>query len=100
MIPNPPPLDFDIDTHLNPYIPPSRLDVLPTWLSWFLGYRTHNRKPVGSVVVWWWAFIGAFVGLLVVEAVYMLPALRSEGKSVVIASLVRFWFLFFAYLTF
>jgi hypothetical protein len=87
---SPPPLDFDIDTHLNRFVPASRLNLLPTPISWFLGYRTHNRAPVGSVVVWWWAFIGAFVGLLVVEAVYMAPGLQREGQSVVIASLVGF----------
>lgn len=84
----PPPLNFDIDEHLNRFIPASRLHLLPEPLSWFLGYRTKPRKPVGNVIVWWWAFIGAFAGLLVVEAVYMLPGLKKEGAPIIIASLV------------
>jgi hypothetical protein len=82
--------DFDIDVYLNPLIPRPRLDLLPTPISWFLGYRVEPPQPIRSVLVWFWAFIGAFVGILVVEAVYMIPALKSEGTPIIISSLVRF----------
>jgi hypothetical protein len=83
------PLDFDIDHYLNPYIPYNKLHLLPKPISWFLGYRKNNRKAIGSLVVVWWSFIGAFVGMLVVEAVYMTHGLQSDGAPIVIASLVR-----------
>jgi len=82
------PLDFDIDHYLNRFVPRNRLYLLPKPISWFLGYRDQPRKPVGAVLVCFWAFFGAFSGLLVVEAVYMTEALKKDGSPIVIASLV------------
>jgi len=82
-----PPYNFNIDDYLNRFIPRNRLSVLPTPISWFLGYRSKPQKPIGSLLVIWWSFLGAFVGLLVVHGFYMIPALSEDGESVVIASL-------------
>lgn len=82
------PLNFDIDHYINPLIPYNRLHLLPKPITWFLGYRENNRKAIGSLVVVWWSFIGAFIGMLVVEAVYMTHGLQSDGAPIVIASLV------------
>lgn len=81
--------DFDIDVYINPIIPRPRLDLLPTPVSWFLGYRVEPPQRIGSVLVWFWAFIGAFAGILAVETAYMIPALKSEGTPIIIGSLVR-----------
>ena len=40
------------------------------------------------MLVWWWAFVGAFSGLLVVEAVFQTKGLKAEGAPTVIASFV------------
>ena len=82
-------LDFDIDRYINRIIPRNRLHLLPKPISWFLGYRNSSPPRIGNVFVWWWAFIGAFAGTLVVEAVFHTEALRAEGTPIVIASLVR-----------
>jgi hypothetical protein len=82
-------LEFDVDHYLNRLIPRNRLHLLPKPISWFLGYRSSPGPRIGNVLVWWWAFIGAFTGLLVVEAVFQTEQLQSEGTPIVIASLVR-----------
>jgi len=86
-------LDFQIDDYLNPYIPAPRLDRLPTPISHFLGYRSDSKpepKDVPHLLVCFWAFIGAFLGLLVVGAMYKYaPGLASHNPPVLIASLVR-----------
>ncbi|RAL63143.1 hypothetical protein DID88_004225 [Monilinia fructigena] len=50
-------LDFDIDLYLNRFIPSPRLDILPTPISWFLGYRSKYRPRTSSLIIWLWAFI-------------------------------------------
>jgi len=82
-------LDFDVDYYINPFIPRSFLHLIPTRVSWLLGYRSEPRLPIGSVLVWFWAFVGAFAGILVVEAVFHIETLKSHGTPVVIASFVN-----------
>lgn len=81
-------LDFDIDRYINPYLPPPRLDLLPKPISWLLGYRDKPTARTGNVLVWWWAFVGAFCSILVIEAVFRSEKLKIEGTPVIIASLV------------
>ena len=80
-------LNFDVDHYLNRFIPRNHLHRLPKPISRFLGYRNSGPPRIGNVLTWWWAFIGAFAGLLVVEAVFQSEQLRSEGTPMVIASL-------------
>ncbi|KAM0195949.1 hypothetical protein ACHAPC_000439 [Botrytis cinerea] len=80
-------LDFDIDYYLDRFIPSPRLYILPTPISWFLGYRSKPRSRTGSLVVWFWAFIGAFCGIAIVENIYRLPYFKERGTPLVIASL-------------
>jgi hypothetical protein len=63
-------LDFDIDQHLNQYIPAQWLHRLPKWLSWCLGYRSELPRKVPTLIIWLWTFIGAFCGVSVVQAVF------------------------------
>ncbi|CZS91295.1 related to HPP family protein [Rhynchosporium agropyri] len=80
-------LNFDVDRYLNRIVPRSRLYLLPKPASWFLGHREAPRKPIGNVAVWFWSFIGAFAGILVIEAVFMSKVLQSDGAPIIIASL-------------
>lgn len=82
--------NFDVDHYINRFIPPNRIDVLPSPIARFLGHRREDKEqPVGNVLAWFWACLGAFCGILVVEAVYSTPLLRGNGAPIVIGSLVR-----------
>lgn len=82
-------LDLDVDRYINPFIPRSRLYLLPKPISWFLGYRSQRRPAVGGVLVWWWSFIGAFCSILAIEAVFQTRSFKVEKTPLVIASLVK-----------
>ncbi|TVY83448.1 Transmembrane protein [Lachnellula suecica] len=81
------PVNFDIDQYLNRFVPRPRLHLFPKPISRFLGYRSEPPRPVGDVAKWAWACIGAFCGLLVVEAVYQSSGIKEFRTPVVIASL-------------
>jgi hypothetical protein len=83
-----PVFDFDVDHYINHFVPRSRIYLLPKPISWFLGYRAERSRPIGSVLVWWWAFFGAFCSILVIEAVFQTERLKMEKTPLVIASLV------------
>lgn len=88
--------NLDIDHYLNRFIPSNRLDVLPSPIARFLGHRQPDKeKAIGNVYMWFWACIGAFCGILVVEAAYSAPLLRHNGAPIIIGSLVssRLYFL-------
>lgn len=80
---------WDIDIYLNQVIPRSRLYLLPQPISRFLGYRPpQSIKPQSHpLVIWAWCFIGAFLGVALIEGVYLhLPTLDNKHVPVVIAS--------------
>jgi HPP family len=80
---------WDIDTYLNPFTPRSYLYLLPRPISRFLGYRPpHSSRPSAHpVAVWAWSFLGAFLGVALIEAVYLhLPRLDEKHVPIVIAS--------------
>ncbi|KAF8866429.1 HPP family protein-like protein [Acephala macrosclerotiorum] len=82
-----PAFDFDVDHYINPILPWSRIYLLPKSISWFLGYRAEHSRPIGSVLIWWWAFFGAFCSILVIEAVFQTERFKMEKTPLVIASL-------------
>jgi hypothetical protein len=84
-----PVVDFDVDHYINRFVPRPRLQLLPKPISWFLGYRSKPVPRIGNVVVWFWSFIGAFAGILVIEAVFQTKGIKDHGAPTVIASLVR-----------
>ena len=79
----------EVDTHLNPYIPRNLVHRLPRPISHFLGHRDGPRTQIGNVLVAGWALVGAFVGVVVVEAVFMAPVIKSHGVPLLITSFVR-----------
>ncbi|KAI0172834.1 HPP-domain-containing protein [Hypoxylon sp. FL1284] len=48
----------------------NRLARLPPWISRWLGYRSSPPKPLPSPVNYFWSFITAFCGLLVLQAIF------------------------------
>lgn len=80
---------FDIDQYLNPIIPPPPWRWLPYPIAFFLGYRKQPPKAVGNLIIIFWAFVGIFVGLLVVEAVSThIPVFEHRHGPIVVASFV------------
>ncbi|KAF2005405.1 hypothetical protein P154DRAFT_337701 [Amniculicola lignicola CBS 123094] len=78
--PTPRKWNFNLDTYLNPYLPPSPLHLLPPRLSRFLGYRAHPQEDVGNVLGAWYSCLGAFCGLAVVAAVFDNTASIQRSK--------------------
>ncbi|KAG0127341.1 HPP family-domain-containing protein [Tuber indicum] len=64
--------NFDIDAYISPFIPSPRIiRRLPTCISRFLGHRNGARGGELDIVVWTWAFVGAFAGVAIVETVFI-----------------------------
>ena len=81
---------FDIDRHLNPYLPSNFVHRLPKPIARFFGYRDGPRRDIGNVLIAGWAFCGAFVGIITIEAVSMIPAINDRGVPIVLASFVSY----------
>ena len=82
-------IHFDIDKYLNPYIPRNRVARLPKPISHFLGHRESPRKEIGNLLIAAWSFLGAFVGVVVIEAFFKIPAIYDHGVPLLIGSFVR-----------
>lgn len=48
----------------------SRLARLPTWISFWLGYRKTPPPPEKNHIVWIWSFIGAFTCISIIQALF------------------------------
>ncbi|PWY85845.1 hypothetical protein BO94DRAFT_535981 [Aspergillus sclerotioniger CBS 115572] len=81
-------LHVDIDAHLNPYLPPPPWRRLPRPISRFFGYReTIPPKPLGNLVVAFWALIGVFCGVLIVaEVSEHVPSFQAHHAPIIVAS--------------
>ncbi|KAK4195346.1 HPP family-domain-containing protein [Triangularia verruculosa] len=86
-------LHFDVDTHLNPFFPPSCLPRFPHAVAHFLGYRNpvppeaHSRPPLGNIPMIFWAVVGVFGSLALIGAVgQKISAFGEKGVPVIIGS--------------
>jgi len=77
---------FDIDHYLNRIIPPSPLPNLPYPIAHWFGYRKIPPKDVGNIIAAFFAFVGAFAGLLTVAGLFDYTGIRHLGGPVLIAS--------------
>lgn len=88
----PPPLSqwhFNIDPYLNPWIPRNPAHRLPSPLAYFLGHRHPDRaqRAVGNLVSIFWAFIGVFAAILLIEAVsHHVNDFRANDAPIIVAS--------------
>ncbi|KAL2272005.1 hypothetical protein VTJ83DRAFT_1376 [Remersonia thermophila] len=80
--------NFDIDNYLNPLFPPFLLHRLPSFVSHFLGHRTHApQRPLGNLVMVLWAVVGVFASLACIGAASRsIPAFEDRGVPAIIAS--------------
>lgn len=81
--------NLNVDKYINPYVPRNLVYRLPKPISHFLGHRDSPRKNIGNVLVAVWSFLGAFLGLMVIEAAFMIPAIHNHGAPLLFASFVR-----------
>lgn len=79
---------IDIDRYINPYIRRNFLHSLPKPVSRFLGHREQSPTQIGNLLVAGWAFFGAFIGVIVLEAVFTIPSIHDRGVPLIIASFV------------
>jgi hypothetical protein len=81
-------LDFDMDRYVNPWLPHNRVGRLPAPISRFLGYRKDTYKEPPAPVQWFSAFVGAFIGILIVGAIFKYaPGVTNHNPPVIVASL-------------
>lgn len=81
-------LDFDIDRHLNPYIPHNRLHYLPQPFRRYLGHRAAPHKDPPTVVQWICTLIATVAALCLVGGVFnYAPGLAQYHGPTLIASL-------------
>ncbi|OAP57168.1 hypothetical protein AYL99_07906 [Fonsecaea erecta] len=105
---------FDIDNYLNPFVPRNPLRFLPTWVSYWFGYRSPSSTiahhpclcflPTSYLEYfhpseWFYTYhvhtfllylsilVGAFCGVAIIENVFLaLPQLSGHAVPIVIAS--------------
>jgi len=81
-------LDLDMDRYLNPWLPRNRVGYLPTPISRFFGYRKGTYKEPPALVQWFSAFVGAFIGILLIGAIFKYaPGITDKHPPVIVASL-------------
>ncbi|KAK6951380.1 hypothetical protein Daesc_007915 [Daldinia eschscholtzii] len=79
---------FEIDKYLNPWIPAAPWNYLPYPIAHFLGHRQeHHQQPLGNIAMVFWAFIGVFCSLTIIEAVgHAIPSFEEHGAPIIIGS--------------
>lgn len=80
---------FDIDRHLNPFIPAPPWHQLPTFVSRWFGYRKDKPVATGNLMPIFWAFIGIFFSVATIEAVSgHIPSFHDHGAPLIVGSFV------------
>ncbi|ATY60210.1 HPP family [Cordyceps militaris] len=79
--------NFDIDRYLNPIVPSPPWRVIPYPVAHFLGYRRTKPTNTGNVMPAFWAFIGIFCAIIIVQVVSMhIPAFESHHAPAIVGS--------------
>ncbi|KAL6872899.1 HPP domain-containing protein [Trichoderma novae-zelandiae] len=60
---------FNIDRFLNPFIPPPPWSHIPYPIAYWFGYRKAKPQETGNLMPIFWAFIGVFGAIAMIEAV-------------------------------
>ncbi|KAK1249399.1 hypothetical protein MKX07_002915 [Trichoderma sp. CBMAI-0711] len=61
--------NFNIDRFLNPFIPPPPWNHIPYPIAYWFGYRKTKPQSTGNLMPVFWAFIGVFGAIAMIEAV-------------------------------
>lgn len=82
--------NFDIDRFLNPFVPAPPWPHLPYPIARWFGYRKTKPQPTGNLMPVFWAFIGVFCAITIIEAVSMhIPSFLSRDTPIIVGSFVR-----------
>ncbi|KAI0387158.1 HPP family-domain-containing protein [Hypomontagnella monticulosa] len=78
---------FEIDEYLNPWLPPAPWKHIPYPIARFLGHRPEHQRPLGNIAMIFWAFIGVFCSIIIIEAVgHSIPSFEEHGAPMIIGS--------------
>ncbi|KAJ6445073.1 HPP family protein [Purpureocillium lavendulum] len=79
--------NFDIDRYLNPLVPAPPWRYLPYPVAHWFGYRKAKQRESGNLMPIFWAFIGIFCAILIIEAVSRhVPSFESKGVPMIVGS--------------
>ncbi|KAK0391476.1 hypothetical protein NLU13_0977 [Sarocladium strictum] len=82
-----PPWSFDIDQYLNRLIPSPPWRYLPYPVAHFLGHRTHQTHNIGTLAPVFWAFIGIWCSLSIIQVVDLhIPSFEARGVPIIVGS--------------
>lgn len=82
--------NFDIDRYLNPLVPSPPWRHLPYPVAYWFGYRKGKPREMGNLVPIFWAFIGVFGAILLIEGVSRhVPSFEHKGVPMIVGSFVR-----------
>ncbi|RDA88507.1 hypothetical protein CP532_6665 [Ophiocordyceps camponoti-leonardi (nom. inval.)] len=81
--------NWDIDRHLNRFIPPPPWHLIPYPLDRFLGHRQDKSPPTtGNILVMVWAFFGILLTISLIEgAVMSVPSFVANDGPIIVADL-------------
>jgi hypothetical protein len=82
--------NFDIDRYLNRFVPAPRWRLVPYPVAHFLGHRKDHRVDrLGNIPMTFWAFIGIFSAILLIELASRSIAVVEQSGLLIVASFVR-----------
>jgi hypothetical protein len=80
---------FDIDRYLNRVVPPPPWRHVPRPIAHFLGHRIEKVGDMGNLRNIFWAFIGIFCALTIIQVVGLhIPEFQDRGVPLIIGSFV------------
>ncbi|RDA91138.1 hypothetical protein CP533_0436 [Ophiocordyceps camponoti-saundersi (nom. inval.)] len=81
--------NWDIDRHLNRFVPPPPWHLIPFPLARFLGHRRDKASPsTGNIVAMIWAFFGILVTISLIEGAMMsVPSFIANDGPIIVGSL-------------
>ncbi|KAI1142611.1 HPP family-domain-containing protein [Hypoxylon sp. FL0543] len=78
---------FEIDQYLNPWLPAAPWKRVPYPVAHFLGHRPQPQRPLGNVAMVFWAFIGVFCAITIIEVLsHAIPSFQAHGSPIIIGS--------------
>ncbi|KAG5982712.1 hypothetical protein E4U55_001502 [Claviceps digitariae] len=79
--------NFNIDRYLNPFVPPPPWKYLPYPVAWFLGHRKTKPRETGNLMPIFWASIGIFAAILLIQGVSkQVPSFAAHGAPLIVGS--------------
>ncbi|KAJ3477403.1 hypothetical protein NLG97_g8851 [Lecanicillium saksenae] len=79
--------NFDIDRFLNPIVPSPPWKYIPYPVAHFLGYRKTKPANTGNLMPTFWAFVGIFCAIIILQVASMhIPSFESHHAPAIVGS--------------